>query len=106
MLPAAFGAAEIALLEAAVPSALGSASASDGRRFDTSSDFVCHGAHLYSGVLRALSQHPAIVAPARRLLGGRDIYVHQSRVNCKRTKGKIVDCARCPCCCSCWRRVG
>ena len=32
-----------------------------------------------------------MLAPARRLLGGRDIYVHQSRINNKHTKGSIVD---------------
>ena len=64
-----------------MPGAVAAATAADGRAFDTAGDYTCHGAHLYSGVLRALSHHPAVLAPARQLLGGRGVYVHQSRLN-------------------------
>ena len=52
---------------------------------------TCHGAHLHSDVLRALSHHPEILTRAQQLLGGRQYYVHQSRVNHKNTKGAMTD---------------
>ena len=52
---------------------------------------ISWGAHLHSDVLRALTHHPDIRGPARQLLGGREIYVHQSRINNKQMKGSIVD---------------
>lgn len=50
---------------------------------------VVYGMHLLDERLAALARHPALVGIARQLLG-KDIYVHQSRVNAKQTGGAIV----------------
>ena len=50
---------------------------------------VVYGMHLLDPRLTALSRHPAIVKPAMQILG-KEVYVHQSRVNVKQTGGSIV----------------
>ena len=50
---------------------------------------VVYGMHQLDERLAALARHPALVGIARQLLG-KDIYVHQSRVNAKQTGGAIV----------------
>ena len=51
---------------------------------------VVYGMHLLDHRLGALAQHPALVGMAQQLLG-KDIYVHQSRVNAKQSGGAIVN---------------
>ena len=50
---------------------------------------VVYGMHQLDPRLTALSRHPAIVNPAMQILG-KEVYVHQSRVNVKQTGGSIV----------------
>jgi ectoine hydroxylase len=45
--------------------------------------------HLFDERLMVLTKHPAVVEPAKQLLGN-DIFVHQSRINMKQTNGSIV----------------
>ncbi len=51
---------------------------------------VVYGMHLINERFDALARHPKIVGMAEQLLG-KQIYVHQSRVNAKQTGGAIVD---------------
>ena len=80
-----FGADERAILEAAALRVLERPGPEVGRE-PGGRPVISWGAHLHSPVLRVLSHHPRICAPAKQLLGGRDIYVHQSRINNKGTK--------------------
>lgn len=59
-----------------------------GREAD-GSPAICWGMHLFDERLGALTRHPAMVEPAKQLLGN-DIFVHQSRINMKQTNGSIV----------------
>ena len=89
VLPSVFDAGQIAVLEEAALEVLERPGPEVGRETG-GRPTIMWGAHLFSGVLRALSRHPDVLAPARQLLG-RDIYVHQSRINLKQTKGAVVD---------------
>ncbi len=51
---------------------------------------VIYGMHLLDKRLGALARHPRLVAVAEALLG-KQIYVHQSRVNAKQMNGAIVN---------------
>lgn len=51
---------------------------------------VVYGMHLLDDRFGALARHPKLVGMAEELLG-KQIYVHQSRVNVKQTGGAIVD---------------
>lgn len=51
---------------------------------------VVYGMHQRDPRLAALARHPHLVGIARQLLG-KDIYVHQSRVNAKQIGGAIVN---------------
>jgi len=51
---------------------------------------VIYGMHLLDPRLAALTRHPGLVGIAQQLLG-KQIYVHQSRVNAKQTGGAIVN---------------
>lgn len=89
VVPALFGTEERSILENAALRV--SEEMPHSGRDATDLPSTCHGAHLYSDVLRALSHHPEVLTRARQLLGGREYYVHQSRVNHKNTKGSITD---------------
>lgn len=51
---------------------------------------VIYGMHLLDQRLGTLARHPKLVGIAEQLLG-KNIYVHQSRVNAKQTGGAIVN---------------
>ena len=89
VVPSVFGAEDLAILEKAALRV--SEAMPHSGRDATGKPATCHGAHLHSDVLRALSHHPEILTRAQQLLGGRQYYVHQSRVNHKNTKGAMTD---------------
>ena len=51
---------------------------------------VIYGPHLLDERIGALARHPGLVGPSKELLG-KDVFVHQSRVNAKQYLGAIVD---------------
>jgi ectoine hydroxylase len=51
---------------------------------------VVYGMHLLDKRLAALAHHPRLLGIAEQLLG-KQVYVHQSRVNAKQTGGAIVN---------------
>lgn len=51
---------------------------------------VIYGMHLLDKRLAALAHHPKLLGIAEQLLG-KQVYVHQSRVNAKQTGGAIVN---------------
>jgi ectoine hydroxylase len=78
----AFSAAEVAVLEAALPEIIDPARAKVG--FDDQSGMVrlSHGAHLYNEAFRRLSVHPRLVRPTQRLLET-EFHIYQSRLTIK-----------------------
>ena len=79
---------EVAVLTDAALSVMERTGPEVGREAD-GSPHVCWGMHLFDERLGALTRHPALIEPSRRLLGN-DVYVHQSRINMKQTNGSIV----------------
>jgi ectoine hydroxylase len=78
---ALFTAAEVAVLERALPEI-----AAPGRAEVVLDEGgmvrMSHGAHLYNETFSRLSRHPRLVEPARALLDG-EVYVYQTRLNVK-----------------------
>ena len=88
VVPDAFNADEVAVLESAALQVMERPGPEVGREAD-GSPHVCWGMHLFDDRLGTLIQHPAIVEPTQQLLGS-DFFVHQSRINMKQTNGSIV----------------
>lgn len=88
VIPKAFDDEDVAVLKEAVASV----SAHEGpqvAREPTGEPHVVYGMHLLDQRFSTLAHHPAIVENAEQLLG-KQIFVHQSRVNVKQTGGSIV----------------
>lgn len=83
-----FSADEVALLADAATEVLERPGPEVGREAD-GSPAICWGMHLFDERLGRLTQHPAVVEPARQLLDS-EIFVHQSRINMKQTNGSLV----------------
>ncbi len=88
VVPDVFSPAEVELLGAAAIEVLDRPGPEVGREADGAPS-ICWGMHLFDERLATLTRHPAIVEPARQLLGN-DIFVHQSRINMKQPNGSIV----------------
>ena len=88
VIPDAFSAAEVAVLETAALHVLERPGPEVGREAD-GSPHVNWGMHLFDERLAALVHHPALVSTSQQLLDD-DFYVHQSRINMKQTNGSIV----------------
>jgi len=88
-LPALLGPREVRVLEAAMLAV----TAGDGPQIMRERDgrpHVVYGMHLLDERFAALARHPALVGVAEQLLG-KQVFVHQSRVNAKQHGGAIVD---------------
>lgn len=88
LVPGLFSEEETGVLDAAT----GAVTRRDGpevAREKDGSPHVVYGMHLLDDRLRTLTRHPRLVEPSRQLLG-REVFVHQSRVNVKQTGGSIV----------------
>ncbi len=88
VLPGVFDADDVAILESAVAK-VSSIEGPEVAREPTGEPHVVYGMHLLDPRFAALTRHPAIVESAETLLG-KQIFVHQSRVNVKQTGGSIV----------------
>ncbi len=88
VIPDAFRAAEVDVLQAAALEVLERPGPEVGREAD-GSPHVCWGMHLFDDRLDALVHHPTLVETSRQLLDN-DFFVHQSRINMKQTNGSIV----------------
>lgn len=88
VLPDAFSATEVDVLQTAALEVLERPGPEVGREAD-GSPHVCWGMHLFDERLSALVHHPALVNPSQQLLDS-DFFVHQSRINMKQTNGSIV----------------
>ena len=88
VIPDTFDAAEVDVLRAAALDVMERPGPEVGREAD-GAPHVCWGMHLFDERLGGLVHHPALVEPARQLLGD-DFFVHQSRINMKQTGGSIV----------------
>ena len=89
VVPEVFADAECQVLESAAFQVL-ERPGPEVSREDDGSPHVCWGMHLFDDRLGTLTRHPAIVEAARQLLE-HDVFVHQSRINIKQTRGSIVD---------------
>ncbi|MEO1191787.1 MAG: phytanoyl-CoA dioxygenase family protein [Pseudomonadota bacterium] len=88
VIPSAFDGEDVSILKQAVATV----SAHEGpevAREPTGEPHVVYGMHLLDQRFAALAHHPAIVKNSEQLLG-KQIFVHQSRVNVKQTGGSIV----------------
>jgi ectoine hydroxylase len=88
LVEAAFDEPECAVLDDAMQKVV----ARDGpevAREPSGAPHVVYGMHRLHPALAALSAHPKIIGPAMQLLG-KQVYVHQSRINVKQTGGSIV----------------
>lgn len=88
VIPDAFSAPEVAVLETAALQVLERPGPEVGREAD-GSPHVNWGMHLFDERLAALVHHPALVSSSRQLLDD-DFFVHQSRINMKQTNGSVV----------------
>ena len=88
VIPDAFSAAEVDVLETAALQVLERPGPEVGREAD-GSPHVNWGMHLFDDRLAALVHHPALVSASRQLLDN-DFFVHQSRINMKQTNGSVV----------------
>lgn len=88
VIPDVFSAEEVEVLGNAATDVLTRPGPEVGRE-DDGAPSICWGMHLFDERLGTLTRHPAIVNPAKQLLGN-DIFVHQSRINMKQTNGSIV----------------
>ena len=89
LLPGLFSRAEVAVLEDGMAQVLKRDGPEVARERDGTVHLV-YGVHLFDDRLFALSRHPRIVEPCRKLTGG-EVFVHQSRVNAKQFHGAMVD---------------
>lgn len=88
VIPGAFDAEDVAVLKAAVAT-VSEREGPEVAREPTGEPHVVYGMHLLDERFAALAHHPAIVESAETLLG-KQVFVHQSRVNVKQTGGSIV----------------
>ena len=88
VIPDVFSAQEVSVLGDAALEVLDRPGPEVGREAD-GAPAICWGMHLFSDRLQSLTRHPALVQPAKQLLGD-DIFVHQSRINMKQTNGSLV----------------
>ncbi|SLN73053.1 phytanoyl-CoA dioxygenase family protein [Oceanibacterium hippocampi] len=89
LVPGVLSAPELEVLDAAVKD-LGRHDGPEVMREKDGKPHVVYGMHLLDERFGTLSRHPGLVGPAEQLLG-KQIYVHQSRVNVKQMGGAIVD---------------
>jgi len=88
VIPGVFDAEDVAILKDAVAE-VSKIEGPEVAREPTGEPHVVYGMHLLDKRFAALAHHPAIVGGAETLLG-KQIFVHQSRVNVKQTGGSIV----------------
>ncbi len=88
VLPDVFDRAEVGVLAAAAEEVLDRPGPEVGRERNGVAS-ICWGMHLFDERLAALTRHPALLLPARQLLGN-DVFVHQSRINMKQPNGSVV----------------
>lgn len=81
-LPEVFSAAEIAVLNAAVPAIFAEEREEVWREKDGKAVRTAFAAHTYDETFRRLGAHPRMIEPVRQLLGG-DVYIHQFKINGK-----------------------
>lgn len=84
----AFDAEDVAVLKEAVAE-VSKKEGPEVAREPTGEPHVVYGMHLLDQRFSALAHHPAIVENSETLLG-KQVFVHQSRVNVKQTGGSIV----------------
>ncbi len=88
VVPNAFSADEVRVLEAAALRVMDRPGPEVGREAD-GSPHVCWGMHLFDERFDALVHHPTLLGASQHLLDS-EVYVHQSRINMKQMNGSVV----------------
>ena len=83
ILPSRFSEEEVAALRADLPRLFAERRPENFREKESDAVRTAMGLHLRSEVFARAAQHPRLVEPARQLLGEKELYIQQVKVNAK-----------------------